>query len=337
MSVRTTLISATLILSLAGLANAGESGTFRNPLLPSGPDPWIVRDGDTYYYMATRGDRLAMRKTDDLTRLADAPEITVWRPPASGPNAQSIWAPELHRIDGKWYLYYTAAASGHDDDAHRGIFVLENAGADPTKGKWIDRGQVKTAHTGIDGTTFVHAGKRYFVYSPYVGPDSVLSISAMENPWTLAGKETIIARPDQSWERQGGRQILEGPEYLEGPNGDLFLTYSGSACWSDDYAIGLLHAAPGSDPLDAASWTKSPRPVIAKDAGQGVYAPGHNGFFEAADGTAWIVYHANSGPDMKCTAKRSPRMQPVQWDAAGRPVFGRPAGEKTELKAPARP
>ncbi|HEY0504990.1 MAG TPA: glycoside hydrolase family 43 protein, partial [Lysobacter sp.] len=253
MSVRTTLLSATLMLSLAGLANAGESGTFRNPLLPSGPDPWIVPDGDTYYYMATRGDRLAMWKTDDLTRLADAPEITVWTPPASGPNAQSIWAPELHRIDGKWYLYYTAAASGHDDDAHRGIFVLENAGADPTKGKWIDRGQVKTAHTGIDGTTFVHAGKRYFVYSPYVGPDSVLSISAMENPWTLAGKETIIARPDQSWERQGGRQILEGPEYLEGPNGDLFLTYSGSACWSDDYAIGLLHAAPGRDPLDAAS------------------------------------------------------------------------------------
>jgi len=329
-----TLVSAALILCLAGAANAAGKGTFSNPLLPSGPDPWIVRDGATYYYMATRGDRLAIRKTTDLTRLADAQETVVWRPPATGPNAQSIWAPELHRIDGKWYLYYTAAASGHDDDAHRGIFVLENSGADPTQGEWVDRGQLKTGHTGIDGTTFVHEGKRYFVYSPYVGPDSVLSISAMANPWTLSGKETIIARPDQTWERQGGRQILEGPEYLAGPNGDLFLTYSGSACWSDDYAIGLLHAAPGSDPLDAASWTKSPQPVLKKDAGTSVYAPGHNGFFEAPDGTTWIVYHANPGPDMKCTAKRSPRMQPVKWNAQGQPVFDRPAGKGVVLKAP---
>ncbi|BDU16709.1 glycoside hydrolase family 43 protein [Lysobacter auxotrophicus] len=337
MSVRMTLLSATLLMTLGASAQAAEPATFRNPLLPSGPDPWIVRDGGTYYYMATRGDRLTIRKTSDLTRLADAPETTVWTPPASGPNAQSIWAPELHRIDGKWYLYYTAAASGHDDDAHRGIFVLENAGSDPAQGQWVDRGQLKTEHTGIDGTTFVHEGKRYFVYSPYVGPDSVLSIVAMATPWTLSGKETIIARPDQSWERQGGRQILEGPEYLAGPNGDLFLTYSGSACWSDDYAIGLLHAAPGSDPLRAESWRKSPRPVLAKDAQQGVYAPGHNGFFEAADGTTWIVYHANPGPDMKCTAKRSPRMQPVQWNAEGHPVFGSPAGASTTLKAPATP
>jgi len=329
-----TLVSAALILCLGGTAHAAGKGTFSNPLLPSGPDPWIVRDGATYYYMATRGDRLTIRRTNDLTRLSDAQEITVWRPPASGPNAQSIWAPELHRIDGKWYLYYTAAASGHDDDAHRGIFVLENSGVDPTQGEWVDRGQLKTAHTGIDGTTFVHEGKRYFVYSPYVGPDSVLSISAMANPWTLSGKETIIARPDQAWERQGGRQILEGPEYLAGPKGDLFLTYSGSACWSDDYAIGLLHAAPGSDPLDAASWTKSPAPVLKKDATTSVYAPGHNGFFEAADGTTWIVYHANPGPDMKCTAKRSPRMQPVKWNAQGQPVFDRPAGKGVVLKAP---
>ncbi|HEY0661677.1 MAG TPA: glycoside hydrolase family 43 protein [Lysobacter sp.] len=335
MTVRPAILSLTLALCVGGGASAAEQGRFANPLLPSGPDPWIVRDGAVYYYMSTRGDRLTIRKTADLTRLADAPETVVWRPPASGANAQSIWAPELHRIDGKWYLYFTAAASGHDDDAHRGIFVLENAGDDPTRGKWIDRGQLKTEHPGIDGTTFVHGGRRYFVYSPYVGPDSVLSIVAMTNPWTLSGKETVIARPDQTWERQGGRQILEGPEYLAGPKGDLFLTYSGSACWSDDYAIGLMRAAPGSDPLDAAAWTKSPAPILAKDVEQGVYAPGHNGFFEAPDGTTWIVYHANPGPDMKCTAKRSPRMQPVRWTTDGQPVLGPPTGSGVTLEAPA--
>ncbi|WP_184084179.1 glycoside hydrolase family 43 protein [Sphingomonas xinjiangensis] len=307
---------------------------FSNPLLDSGADPWIVRDGDIYYYMHTLGDRLAIRATRDLTRLKDAQEAVVWRPAAKGPNARSIWAPELHRIDGKWYLYYTAADADHDDDAHRGIFVLENANADPRQGQWTDRGRLKTAHTGIDGTTFTDRGKRYFVYSPYVGSDSPLAIVAMSNPWTLQGPETIIARPDQPWERQGGRQILEGPEFLQGPKGDLFLSYSGSACWSDDYAIGLLHARPGSDPLDAAAWTKAPQPVIAKSPAAGVYAPGHNGFFTTPGGEQWIVYHANPGPDMKCTAKRSPRIQRVTFARNGHPVFAAPAGSATPLAAP---
>lgn len=308
-----------------------------NPLLPSGADPWIVRQGDTYFYMNTLGNRLAIRKTKDLARLSEAVETTVWTPPATGPNAQSIWAPELHRIGNIWYIYYTAAESGHDDDAHRGIFVLENAADDPTQGVWIDRGRLNTEHNGIDGTTFTHADKRYFVYSPYVGPDSVLAIVEMSNPWTLTGKESIIARPDLEWERRGGRQILEGPEYLAGRNGDLFLTYSASACWSDDYAIGLLHAQPGSNPLDPAVWTKTPQPVIAKTPDQNVFAPGHNGFFTSADGReTWIVYHANPGPDMKCTAKRSPRIQRVRWSSLGMPIFDRPTGAHVSMPAPGR-
>lgn len=321
------LLAAALLQAAAGAAAIEPARD--NPLLDSGPDPWIVRDGRTFYYMATHGDRLAIRATSDLAHLAQAREVTVWRPPATGPNATSIWAPELHRIDGRWYIYYTAAASGAaegQEDAQRGVFVLENTNADPTKGEWIDRGRLATAHAGIDGTTFVIGEKRYFVYSPYVGPDSVLAIVAMANPWTLQGEEVIIARPDQAWERQGGRQILEGPEFLKGPNGDLFLTYSGSACWSDDYAIGLLHAKAGSDPLDASAWTKAKAPILAKNPAGNVYAPGHNGFFQGSDGTDWIIYHGNSGPDMGCTAKRSPRVQPVHWDGKGWPVLDLPTG-----------
>ncbi|MDP5280615.1 glycoside hydrolase family 43 protein [Sphingomonas sp. DG1-23] len=321
---RPALALAPLAILLGGSADGQR---FTNPLLPSGPDPWITREGQDYYYLNTLGNRIAIRRTRDLGRLAEAEEVTVWRAPPTGPNAQSIWAPELHRIEGKWYLYYTAAAAGHDDDAHRGIFVLENAGEDPLTGDWVDRGQLKTRHTGIDGTTFVHAGKRYFVYSPYVGPDSNLAIVEMANPWTLKGPESIIARPDQTWERQGGRQILEGPEFLPGPSGALFLSYSGSACWSDDYAIGLLSAPAGANPLDPTAWTKAPRPVIAKSPAHGVYAPGHNGFFTTPGGEHWIVYHANPGPEMKCTPKRAPRIRRVSFGRDGHPVFGEPAGD----------
>ncbi len=332
-------IALGMALALGGCAatTAGSpvAATLTNPLLASGPDPWIVHHGSTFYFMGTKGDRLAIRQTDDLSKLADAPEHVIWTPPATGLNAISIWAPELHRIDGKWYVYYTAAEAGHDDDAHRGVFVLENASADPLTGEWIDRGRIVTGMTGLDGTVFEHGGKRYFVYSAYDGPDSVLAIAPMTNPWTLGPGETVIARPDLPFERQGGRQILEGPEFLAGPKGDLFLTYSASACWSDDYALGLLHAKPGSDPLRAASWVKSPRPVLAKAPQNNVYGTGHNGFFTTDGGKqTWIVYHGNDGAGMKCTETRSPRVQRMEWSKDGMPVFPVPSRAGDPVPAP---
>jgi len=71
-----------------------------------------------------------------------------------------------------------------------------------------------------------------------------------------------------------------------------------------------------------ASTSKSPLPVLKSSPQDGVYATGHNGFFKAADGTDWIVFHANGGPDWKCTSKRAPYMQKFTWDDQGRPAFG---------------
>lgn len=317
-------------------ATPGEAGqTFSNPLLLSGPDPWVTKEGADYYYMHTLGDRLAIWKTRDLTRLADAEQRTIWKPPATGPNSHSIWAPELHRIDGKWYVYYTAVDIAHDDDDHRGIFVLENSSPDPLRGEWRDLGRINTRYPGLDGTTFSLAGKRYFIYSAYVGPDSVLVIARMKDPTMLTGDEVILARPDLTWERRGGRQILEGPEFLAGPKADLFIVYSASACWTDDYALGMLRAPPGSDPLNAASWNKSPTPVLQKSLENGVFGPGHNGFFTSPDGKEhWIIYHANPAAGLGCTQKRAPRMQPFQFGTDGVPVFGEPVSSSHPLHKP---
>lgn len=310
-----------------------RSETFSNPLLDSGPDPWVTQHDGYYYYTHTLGRRIALWRTRDLSELADAERRTVWTPPATGANAHSIWAPELHRLDGKWYLYYSATAAGHRDDAHRAVFVLENASENPLEGEWIDRGRVNTRNAGIDGTVFEHAGSRYFAYSPYVGSVSVIALARMANPWTIEGEEVIIARPDRPWEDQGGRRILEGPQFLQGPVGDVFFTYSAGACWSDNYALGLLQARRGGDLLDPASWSKHPLPVLT--SANGIFATGHNGFFTAPDGREqWIIYHANSGPGMGCTSKRAPYMQRIEWTAAGQPQFGEPKPPTVRLKKP---
>ncbi|GHA02850.1 hypothetical protein GCM10010345_03690 [Streptomyces canarius] len=51
----------------------------------------------------------------------------IWRAHPTGPMGAHIWAPELHRIGGKWYIYF-ASAPAEDVWAIR-IWVLENAHA----------------------------------------------------------------------------------------------------------------------------------------------------------------------------------------------------------------
>lgn len=318
---------------LAGSAAAAQ--TFVNPLLPSGPDPWVIRHDGFYYYTHTLGDRIALWRTRDITALRAAQKKVVWRPPAAGPDSASIWAPELHWIRGKWYVYFAASDQAHNDDAHRHVFVLENAAKDPLQGRWTERAMLLTSYPGIDPTEFSDGGRLYFVYSAYVGSHSDLIIARMLNPWTLAARQVDIAQPTEPWEMQGGRQILEGPEFLRGRRGQRLLVYSASACWSDQYALGMLTAAPGADLLDPRSWTKSPEPVFHASAANGVYATGHNGFFKSPDGREdWIIYHANSGAHEGCGKDRSPRIQPFTWRADGTPDFGIPVPAGVPLQAP---
>lgn len=309
--------------------------TFTNPLKVDGPDPWVIRHGGYYYYTNTMGRNITLWKSKTLEGVKEAAGVPVWTPPATGPNSYEIWAPELHFLNGKWYLYYTATDKANFSDATRYVFVLENAGPDPTVGPWVDKGRVNTKYSGLDGSVFEHGGQQYFLYSAYVGPQSVLAIAPLRNPWTIdAARETIIARPTSTWEKGGGRQILEGPEFLAGPKGQLFIVYSGSACWDDNYALGLLMARPGADLLRAESWVKAPEPVFHPSAENSVWGTGHNGFTTSPDGREnWLIYHAKQAADGKC-AGRSARAQRFSWHPDGTPDFGVPAALATPLAVP---
>lgn len=119
-----------------------------NPFIEQRADPYILRHDGNYYFVASvpEYDRLEIRRASTLEGLCMAQGVTVWRKPASGPMSELIWAPELHHIDGKWYLYFAAAGTKALDALnmfqHR-MFVLECADADPLSGAWIEKGQVK--------------------------------------------------------------------------------------------------------------------------------------------------------------------------------------------------
>jgi GH43 family beta-xylosidase len=152
----------------------------------------------------------------------------------------------------------------------------------------------------------------------------------MSNPWTLTGTRTLLTKPELSWELNGAPKVNEEPDILQ-RNGKTFLVYSASHCISDDDALGMLTLT-GTNPLLAASWTKSQTPVFVKNPTNRAYGPGHNGFFTLKDGTqSWLIYHANSNPNEGCG---NPRMQQFTWNADGTPNFGSPVAIGTALTRP---
>jgi GH43 family beta-xylosidase len=324
---------------------ATSAATFTNPLLPSGADPWSIYKDGYYYYTNTTGRNITLWKTKSLSQLKNAPQKVVWTPPATGPNSKDIWAPELHFLGGKWYLYYAADAG--TNQTHR-LWVLENSSPDPMQGTWVDKGKITDPSDkwAIDGSVFDHEGQLYFVWSGWEGDVNgrqEIYIAKMKNPWTIDGERHKLSTPVFAWERNGAINNPDDPPHIdvnEGPqilrHGDkLHLIYSASGCWTDNYALGMLSASASSDLLKPGSWTKTTVPVFQQAPAAGVYAPGHNSFFKSPDGTEdWILYHANDQPGQGCGRFRTPRAQKFTWNADGTPNFGQPVPVGTPLPRP---
>ncbi|QQQ79917.1 family 43 glycosylhydrolase [Saccharothrix sp. 6-C] len=308
---------------------APTPGTFTNPIKRNGPDPWLQYHNG-YYYLATTtwNSTITMRRSTTLAGLSTASDQVVFTLTRSN-GCCNMWAPEFFLLNGRWYLYYVAGQNVSDYNPTQRLHVLESSGSDPM-GPYSFKADLGSTWE-LDPSILQHNGKLYLMGSAMDGTQS-LTITPMSNPYTLSGSRRTISQPTLSWERQTAA-VNEGAEPLY-HNGKTMIVYSASACWGPDYKLGLLTLT-GSDPLNRSHWTKSPSPVFQRNDGNGVYAPGHNGFFKSPDGTEdWIVYHANDSAGGGCDMNRSTRAQKFTWNSDGTPNFGTPVRLGATLTAP---
>jgi GH43 family beta-xylosidase len=304
-------------------------------LFSDGADPWLHYFNGNYYLVTTTwSSQLVMRKSPTLAGLALAEPVYIWSATDAGACC-NFWAFEFHRLMGpngmRWYLMFTAGHEANLDRQH--LQVLESEGDDPM-GPYAYKGAPMPNTWNIDGTYLQHNGKLYVLWSEWEGDLQKNWIREMTNPWTVTGQRVELTAPLLPWERQSGLDnpglVTEAPEVLQ-RDGRTFVIYSASSCNGPDYKLGMIELV-GTDPLQTSSWRKFPDPVFQR--GNGVFGPGHNGFFKSPDGTEdWLVYHGNSRADQGCGNTRSVRAQKFTWNN-GLPVFGAPAAAGTPQAVP---
>lgn len=300
---------------------------YNKPWILQRADPYVIKaDNGKYYFTASvpEYDKIVLREADTLAGLADASEVEVWHRHESGPMSKHIWAPEIHFLFGKWYIYY--AGGDIDDQWAIRPYVLECQSDDPMKGPWIEKGKMRRSADDIysfeafslDATVFEVEGHWYYVWAEKVSVGiqiSNLYIARMENAYTLSTAQVLLTTPDYDWERSG-IWVNEGPAVIQ-RNGKIFLTYSASDT-GINYCMGMLTAEIGSDLCDPLSWKKERYPVLSSNASLQVYGPGHNSFTVDEDGNDILVYHARTETeivgDPLYNPNRHAMLMPITWE-----------------------
>ena len=236
-----------------------------------------------------------------------------------------------------WYLYLTANdGSGRSASDHR-LFVLRALTDDPfgpygspKDGTLNTPIRVTSAKKNVFNDEWVagpkvlkYGGKRYLIWVGRVGgPDSknvgdhwqCLYIDELLNPWTVAGRATMICRPTLAWEKHGAGMTGSGsqrrmlPEVVEGgtpvvlDDGTLYLLYAGSGYWTPHYAIGLMKLI-GSDPMNPDHWQKAPAPIFK--ASEDVVGSANACYVSSPRGESqWAIYHAYVGKNTRGVARQ---------------------------------
>ena len=293
-------------------------------------DPWMILHNGFYYFCESRNQfSIHVRKSKNILDIGSDDGVKIWTPPASGANCKNVWAPEMHFLNGKWYIYY--AADDGKNENHR-MWVLESESDDP-RDNYICRGALDTQGWAIDGTILEVEKVFYFVWSGWPGEvdgQQNLYIAPMQNPWTLAAPRQLLTSPQHDWESVA-MPICEGPQILK-RDGKIFVVYSASASWTVDYCLGMI-VCETKDVLNPSAWKKI-GPVFKKS--EEVWGVGHCSFVKSpCQSEDWIVYHAKSQRAHGWN-DRHIHAQRFSWDVNGLPNFGIPSPAREEIKVEER-
>ena len=167
---------------------ARGDGTFVNPIIPGDhPDPTVLADGGAYYATFSSFDAypgLVLWRSTDLVN---------WSPlaPTLHENVGSVWAPELVKHDGRYFIYFHART-----EQRRSIYVIYAKGI---AGPWSEPIDLNIPR--IDpGHAVGEDGKRYLFLSGgdrvRLSDDGLSTAGPIEHVYDyMAAADLLVTKP----------------------------------------------------------------------------------------------------------------------------------------------
>ena len=249
---------------------------YTNPFIPQRADPYVVKGPDGKYYFTASYpafmnvdagyDRVILRRSETVIGLAEAEEITIWKAHNEGVMSKHIWAPEIHYIAGKWYVFF--AAGEKENVWNIRPFVLMCKGQDPINDEWVEMGKMQATEDddhsftefSLDMTYFENKGKHYLVWAEKLGDSSLFMAEINpQEPWKLTSKPILLTKPEYDWEKVRFA-VNEGPAVLKTED-KVYVFFSASGT-GEEYCMGKVFADRNSDLMNINNWTKSPEPAL---------------------------------------------------------------------------
>lgn len=320
--------------------------SYKNPFIEQRADPFITKAADgTYYFTASYPalgdelhgyDRIILRRSDTVSGLCTADEKIVWTAHKEGIMSRHIWAPELHFIGGRWYIFFAAATSTDKWDIKP--YVLRCREDNPFTDSWEELGAVQPSENdtlsfrcfSLDMTYFSHNGRHYLIWAQIEGDSSLFMAETTEEcPWRLISPPILLTKPEYDWEKVVYR-VNEGAAILK-TDKKVYVFFSASGTGAE-YCIGRLEADNGSNLMNPAVWKKLPCPVLSTEDVPGEAGPGHNSFTEDENGELLLIYHSRPASHLTracgtyCEESlydpcRHTRIKKVRFDEDGTPIL----------------
>lgn len=259
-----------------------EGKGFANPLAVKLADPFIFREGDTYYlYGTSGGSRGTMGWTSK--NLIDWRSVGfLFERTNETYSRQHFWAPELFKHRGKYYLHFTASS---ETTTLRLVLCESDSPTGPfkeVKAPWFE-----SEKAVIDGNVFRDKDGQLYLYYVLDCSENVQSeiyVRRLNHKLEAEDEPTLCIKPSQEWE---GSTWNEAPFVLLF-EGVYYLMYSANFFGDRDYSVGYATARSPLGP-----WTKASENPILK-ATSGVSGPGHNAAMISPNGKEiFIVYHSH--------------------------------------------
>lgn len=276
-------------------APALAPATYSNFVLDQdGGDPYVLKSNGWFYLYHPRGQRVYAYRSKDLVHWTYLDEVyNNIGHDYGGHKVEALWAPEVHEVNGKYYMYYVNSMTGGADPDHTGnkdIVVVE--GTSPTN---FDKSTRKVLLDGdyafLDPTFFKASDGRMFLFFKWRGQSGTGS--------EIKGRR--MADPKNFWDNNGGTVLLTsdqvadlGPGQTEHPavdekNGHFVLFFSyGDGNGTGDDAYKVLYAK-ATNPLGPYTLANE-NPIMYSGQSPGVRTPGATSTVRDGDNKLWMVY-----------------------------------------------